>query len=582
MKKQYVLAIDQGTTSSRAILFDRQGRIAGLAQREFAQIFPQPGWVEHNPREIMTSVYTTLTEVLNNAQIDASAIAGIGITNQRETTVVWDRATGQPIHNAIVWQSRQTKDICDQLQAAGHGKLISERTGLLIDAYFSGTKVKWILDHVEGARERAERGELAFGTIDSWLIWNLTGGRVHVTDYSNAARTLMYDIHRLRWDEELLDILGVPASMLPQVCSSSEIYGKTQAQYFFGHQVPIAGIAGDQQAALFGQGCFEPGMAKNTYGTGCFMLMNTGARAVASENGLLTTIAWGIDGKVEYALEGSIFVAGSVVQWLRDGLRMLGKASDSQAYAERAGDNGGVYMVPAFVGLGAPYWRSDIRGAVFGLTRGTTKEHFVRAAVESMAYQTRDVLSAMQADSGIELKELRADRCRLSGRSGHRVLAQPRGNSAAMGGRSPLHPDHGGWPTRTPVCRLAAGSRCHAGFPHQVTWPCGGPATTRLPCPPSQLATNRSACRRCSPRSRQQHWPALVPAHIPALPPCVNDFLQASAMASPPARCGAWCFWRRNCCTNSRPCSCRPRAMLPTASSRPWWWHRAGAVSAPR
>ena len=409
MEKQYVLAIDQGTTSSRAILFDRQGRIAGVAQREFSQIFPQPGWVEHNPREIMTSVYTTITELLNNAQIDARAIAGIGITNQRETTVVWDRKTGQPIHNAIVWQSRQTKDICTQLEADGHAARVRERTGLLIDAYFSGTKVKWILDHVDGARERARRGELAFGTIDSWLIWNLTGGQVHVTDYSNASRTLMYDIHKLRWDDDLLAMFDVPAAMLPQVRSSSEIYGHTQSQYFYGEQVPIAGIAGDQQAALFGQGCFAPGMAKNTYGTGCFMLMNTGERAVASDNGLLTTIAWGVDGKVEYALEGAIFVAGSVVQWLRDGLRMLGKASDSQAYAERAGDNDGVYFVPAFVGLGAPYWRSDIRGAVFGLTRGTSKEHFIRAAIESMAYQTRDVLGAMQADSGIELKELRAD-----------------------------------------------------------------------------------------------------------------------------------------------------------------------------
>ncbi len=409
MEKKYVLAIDQGTTSSRAILFDRQGQIAGIAQREFGQIFPQPGWVEHNPREIMTSVYTTITELLNDAQVDASAISSIGITNQRETAVVWDRATGQPVYNAIVWQSRQTMDICEQLKADGHEDMVRAKTGLLIDAYFSGTKVKWILDHVEGARERAERGELAFGTIDSWLIWNLTGGRVHVTDYSNAARTLMYNIHTLRWDEELLAMLDVPASMLPEVRSSSEVYANTQPQHFLGERVPIAGIAGDQQAALFGQACFEPGMAKNTYGTGCFALMHTGDKAVASKSGLLTTIAWGIDGKVEYALEGSIFVAGSVVQWLRDGLRMLGKASDSQQYAERAGDNGGVYFVPAFVGLGAPYWRSDIRGAVFGLTRGTSKEHFVRAAVESMAYQTRDVLTAMQADSGIELKELRAD-----------------------------------------------------------------------------------------------------------------------------------------------------------------------------
>ncbi|MET0330694.1 MAG: glycerol kinase GlpK [Dyella sp.] len=409
MDQQYILAIDQGTTSSRAIVFDHAGNIAGVAQREFTQIFPQPGWVEHNAREIMTSVYTTITEVLNNLQIDAKSLAGIGITNQRETAVVWDKATGQPIYNAIVWQSRQTKDICEKLKADGYEDMVKAKTGLLIDAYFAGTKVKWILDKVEGARERAKKGELLFGTIDSWVIWNLTGGKVHVTDYSNASRTLIYNIHELKWDDELLAMLDIPKAMLPQVRPSSEIYGKTQGQYFYGHEVPIAGIAGDQQAALFGQACFEPGMAKNTYGTGCFMLMNTGEKAVASKNGLLTTLAWGIDGKVEYALEGSIFVAGSVIQWLRDGLRMLGKASDSQAYAERAGDSDGVYVVPAFVGLGAPYWRSDIRGAVFGLSRGTTKEHFVRAAVESMAYQTRDVLAAMQADSGIELKELRAD-----------------------------------------------------------------------------------------------------------------------------------------------------------------------------
>ncbi|OZB58343.1 MAG: glycerol kinase [Lysobacterales bacterium 14-68-21] len=409
MTAEYILAIDQGTTSSRAILFDRAGRIAGVAQREFTQHFPQPGWVEHHPREIMSSVLSTITEVMHNAQVDARAIAGIGITNQRETTVVWDRATGQPIHHAIVWQSRQTREICEALKAAGHEPMVRAKTGLLIDAYFSGTKVKWILDHVDGARERARRGELAFGTIDSWLIWNLTGGKAHVTDASNASRTLMYDIHTRRWDDELLAMLDVPRAMLPEVRSSSEVYGHTLPELFFGHAVPIAGVAGDQQAALFGQACFEPGMAKNTYGTGCFMLMHTGERAVASEHGLLTTIAWDVDGRVEYALEGAIFVAGSVVQWLRDGLRMLGKSSDSQAYAERAGDSDGVYFVPAFVGLGAPYWRSDVRGAVFGLSRGTSKEHFVRAALESMAYQTRDVLAAMQADAGIELKELRAD-----------------------------------------------------------------------------------------------------------------------------------------------------------------------------
>ena len=409
MNKKYVLAIDQGTTSTRAILFNQAGHSVNAAQREFEQLFPQPGWVEHNPREILTSVLVSITEVINNAQVDVAEIAGIGITNQRETAVIWDRQTGQPIYNAIVWQSRQTKDICDHLKQDGFETLVRERTGLLIDPYFAGTKVKWILDHVEGARERARRGELLFGTIDTWLIWSLTGGKAHVTDYTNASRTMLYDIHKLQWDDELLAMLDVPRAMLPEVRSSSEVYGYTLPQHFFGSEVPIAGVAGDQQAALFGQACFEPGMVKNTYGTGCFMLMNTGEKAVHSKNGLLTTIACGRDGKVEYALEGSIFVSGSVIQWLRDGLRMLGKASDSQAYAERAGFNEEVYMVPAFVGLGAPYWRSDVRGAVFGLTRGTSKEQFIRAALESMAYQTRDVLAAMEADAGLQLKELRAD-----------------------------------------------------------------------------------------------------------------------------------------------------------------------------
>jgi len=409
MEPDRILAIDQGTTSSRAMLFDREGRMAGMAQREFAQLFPQPGWVEHDPREILTSVYTTITELLNREQIDPRRIAGIGITNQRETTVVWDRRTGQPIHNAVVWQSRQSQALCERLKAEGHEPLIRRTTGLLVDAYFSATKIRWILDHVPGAQARAERGELLFGTIDSWLVWNLTGGAAHVTDYTNAARTLLFNIHDLRWDDTLLALLDIPRAMLPEVRGSSEIHGHTRPQFFFDRQIPIAGIAGDQQAALFGHACFEPGMAKNTYGTGCFMLMNTGDKAVSSGNGLLATIAWGIDGKVEYALEGSIFVAGSVVQWLRDGLRMFGKSSDCQAYAERVPDSGGVYLVPAFVGLGAPYWRSDVRGAMFGVTRGTSKEHFIRAAVESMAYQTRDVLAAMEADAGIRLKELRAD-----------------------------------------------------------------------------------------------------------------------------------------------------------------------------
>ncbi|AIF49563.1 glycerol kinase [Dyella japonica A8] len=409
VKQRYILALDQGTTSSRAILFDHSGSVVGTAQREFAQIFPQPGWVEHNPREILTSVLVTVTELLANTQVELAEIAAIGMTNQRETTVVWDRATGQPIHNAIVWQSRQSMEICERLRQGGYDALVRERTGLLIDAYFSATKLRWILDHVDGAQARAERGELLFGTIDSWLIWNLSGGSAHVTDVSNAARTLLYDIHRRKWDDDLLAMLDIPRAMLPVVRSNSEIYAHTAPAQFFGASVPIAGVAGDQQAALFGQACFSRGMAKNTYGTGCFMLMNTGEQAVPSRHGLLTTIAWQLGDRVDYALEGSIFVAGSVIQWLRDGLRMLGKASDSQAYAERVASSEGVYMVPAFVGLGAPYWRSDVRGAVFGLSRGTNKEHFVRAALESMAYQSRDVLTAMEADAGIALKELRAD-----------------------------------------------------------------------------------------------------------------------------------------------------------------------------
>ena len=409
MDKPYLLAIDQGTTSSRAMIFDRSGAVVGMAQREFEQLFPQPGWVEQDPREILGSVQSTIVEAMTRARVSAAQVAGIGITNQRETTVVWDRKTGQAIHNAIVWQSRQTADICEQIKADGHAQLVRDRTGLLIDAYFSGTKVKWILDHVPGARARAERGELLFGTIDSWLLWNLSEDKTHATDVSNASRTLMYDIHNKQWCPDLLRMLDVPAAMLPQVRDSSTVYAHTSAQSVFGHRIPISGIAGDQQAALFGHACFEPGMAKNTYGTGCFLLMNTGAKAVQSDNGLLTTIAWGIDGEVEYALEGSVFAAGSAIQWLRDGLRMLGKAGDSQAYAERALSSDGVYFVPAFVGLGAPYWRSDVRGSMFGITRGTTKEHFIRAVLESLAYQTRDVLTAMQADAVLTLKALRVD-----------------------------------------------------------------------------------------------------------------------------------------------------------------------------
>ncbi|ADC50117.1 glycerol kinase [Alkalihalophilus pseudofirmus OF4] len=409
MEKTYILSIDQGTTSSRAILFDKKGGIVHSAQKEFTQHFPKPGWVEHDANEIWGSVLSVIASVLSEADVTPGEIAAIGITNQRETTVVWDKHTGKPVYNAVVWQSRQTADICEELKASGHNELFRNKTGLLIDAYFSGTKVKWILDNVDGAREKAETGDLLFGTIDTWLIWKLSGGKAHVTDYTNASRTLMYNIYDLKWDDELLEILTIPKTMLPDVRSSSEVYGETVDYHFFGEQIPIAGAAGDQQAALFGQACFEKGMAKNTYGTGCFMLMNTGDKAVPSKSGLLTTIAWGLDGKVEYALEGSIFVAGSAIQWLRDGMRMVNQASDTEGYAAKVDSTDGVYMVPAFVGLGTPYWDSEARGAVFGLTRGTTKEHFIRATLESLAYQTKDVLQAMEADSGIQLRKLRAD-----------------------------------------------------------------------------------------------------------------------------------------------------------------------------
>ncbi|WP_145137081.1 glycerol kinase GlpK [Paenibacillus sp. Y412MC10] len=407
--ERYILSLDQGTTSSRAILFNEKGEAVHTAQREITQHFPHPGWVEHNANEIWGSVLSVIASVLSESGVKPEQIAAIGITNQRETTVVWDKETGDPVYHAIVWQSRQTSGICEELKAQGLDDTIRAKTGLLIDPYFSGTKVKWILDEVEGAREKAEQGKLLFGTIDTWLIWKFTGGRAHVTDYSNASRTLMYNIYELKWDDELLEILGVPASMLPQVRPSSEVYGLTVPYHFFGTEVPIAGVAGDQQAALFGQACYSKGMAKNTYGTGCFMLMNTGETAVRSEHGLLTTLAWGINGKVEYALEGSIFVAGSAIQWLRDGLRMLKESKESETYASRVASTDGVYVVPAFVGLGTPYWDSDVRGAVFGLTRGTSKEHFIRATLESLAYQTKDVLSAMEADSGIELTTLRVD-----------------------------------------------------------------------------------------------------------------------------------------------------------------------------
>ncbi|MGY4691408.1 glycerol kinase GlpK [Salibacterium sp. K-3] len=407
--EKYMLALDQGTTSSRAILFNQDGEIVKIAQKEFTQYFPEPGWVEHDAAEIWGSVLAVIATALTETDIKPEQISGIGITNQRETTVIWDKETGKPIYNAVVWQSRQTEDICRELRDRNLNETFREKTGLLLDPYFSGTKVKWMLDRVEGARDKAERGELLFGTIDTWLIWKLSGGAAHVTDYSNASRTLMYNIHDLKWDEELLDILGVPVSMLPEVRPSSEVYAHTVDYHFFGESVPIAGAAGDQQSALFGQACFEKGMAKNTYGTGCFMLMNTGQEAIQSEHGLLTTLAWGLDGKVDYALEGSIFVAGSAIQWLRDGLRMLNDAADSQAYAERVDSTDGAYVVPAFVGLGTPYWDSDVRGAVFGLTRGTEKEHFIRATLESLAYQTKDVLNAMIEDADVDVSTLRVD-----------------------------------------------------------------------------------------------------------------------------------------------------------------------------
>lgn len=407
--EKYILSLDQGTTSSRAMLFNKKGEIVHVAQKEFTQYFPNPGWVEHNANEIWGSILSVIASCLSESGVTPKQIEAIGITNQRETAVVWEKATGKPVYNAIVWQSRQTAGICEELKEKGYNDTFRSKTGLLIDAYFSGTKVKWILDNVEGAREKAENGELLFGTIDTWLIWKLSGGKAHVTDYSNASRTLMFNIYDLQWDDELLDILSVPKSMLPEVKPSSEVYGHTVDYHFFGHHIPIAGAAGDQQAALFGQACYEKGMAKNTYGTGCFMLMNTGEKAVKSDHGLLTTLAWGVDGKVEYALEGSIFVAGSAIQWLRDGLRMFKDAKETEKYANRVDSTDGVYMVPAFVGLGTPYWDSDVRGAVFGLTRGTKKEHFIRATLEALAYQTKDVLSAMEADSGITLKTLRVD-----------------------------------------------------------------------------------------------------------------------------------------------------------------------------
>ena len=405
--KKYIIALDQGTTSSRCILFDREQNIVELAQKEFTQHYPHPGWVEHDPMEIYSSQYGVLMEVFAKSGVDAREVAGIGITNQRETTIVWDRTTGRPVCNAIVWQCRRTAALCEELKKDKEfTDYVKEHTGLLVDAYFSATKIRWILDNVPGAREKAEAGQLLFGTVDTWLIWKLTGGAVHVTDYTNASRTMLYNIRDLCWDKTICDRLGIPMSMLPEVHNSSEIYGTMNIQ---GVEVPIAGIAGDQQAALFGQTCFEPGDAKNTYGTGCFLLMNTGDRLFQSRSGLLSTIAIGLNGKVQYALEGSVFVGGAVVQWLRDELHLITESSDSEYFACKVKDNGGVYVVPAFTGLGAPYWDMYARGSIMGLTRGTGRNHIIRAALESIAYQTNDVLHAMEEDTGIRLRELRVD-----------------------------------------------------------------------------------------------------------------------------------------------------------------------------
>jgi glycerol kinase len=404
----FILALDQGTTSSRAIVFDKKGNIKSIAQKEFQQIYPKAGWVEHDGNEIWSTQAGVAAEAITKAGMNGADIAAIGITNQRETTLIWDRKTGKPVYNAIVWQDKRTSDYCDELKKQGLAETFRDKTGLILDSYFSGTKIKWILDNVDGVRERAEKGELAFGTMDTWIVWNFTRGEVHVTDATNASRTMLYNIHTDEWDQEILKILDIPGSLLPEVKSSSEVYGETKTTIFTS-KVPIAGIAGDQQAALFGQRCIDPGMVKNTYGTGCFMVMNTGSKPIKSSNNLLTTIAWKVDGKVEYALEGSIFIAGAVVQWLRDELGIIRKSSDIEKLAASVDDNGGVYLVPAFAGLGAPHWDQHARGTMVGITRGSSAAHIARAALEGIAYQTMDVLKAMEADSGIDIKELRVD-----------------------------------------------------------------------------------------------------------------------------------------------------------------------------
>lgn len=427
---KYVMALDAGTTSNRCILFNEKGEICSMAQKEFTQYFPKPGWVEHDSGEIWSTQLAVARQAMNEIHASASDIAAIGITNQRETAIVWDKNTGKPVYNAIVWQCRRTSEYCDSLKEKGLTEMFQKKTGLVIDAYFSGTKVKWILDHVEGARERANRGELLFGTVETWLIWKLTKGAVHVTDYSNASRTMLFNINTLKWDDEILKELDIPKSMLPQAKPSSEIYGETDPS-FFGGRIPIAGAAGDQQAALFGQTCFEKGEAKNTYGTGCFLLMNTGETPVFSKNGLVTTIAWGIDGTVHYALEGSVFVAGAAIQWLRDELRLIDSASDTEYLAQKVEDSNGCYVVPAFTGLGAPYWDQYARGTIVGLTRGVNKDHIIRATLESLAYQVNDVLEAMKADSGILLSALKVD----GGASANNFLMQAQADVS----QAPVH-----------------------------------------------------------------------------------------------------------------------------------------------
>ena len=427
---KYVMALDAGTTSNRCILFNEKGEICSMAQKEFTQYFPKPGWVEHDPGEIWSTQLAVARQAMNEIHASAADIAAIGITNQRETAIVWDKNTGKPVYNAIVWQCRRTSEYCDSLKEKGLTETFQKKTGLVIDAYFSGTKVKWILDHVEGARERAKRGELLFGTVETWLIWKLTKGAVHVTDYSNASRTMLFNINTLKWDDEILKELDIPKCMLPQAKPSSEIYGETDPS-FFGGRIPIAGAAGDQQAALFGQTCFEKGEAKNTYGTGCFLLMNTGETPVFSKNGLVTTIAWGIDGMVHYALEGSVFVAGAAIQWLRDELRLIDSASDTEYLAQKVEDSNGCYVVPAFTGLGAPYWDQYARGTIVGLTRGVNKDHIIRATLESLAYQVNDVLEAMEADSGILLSALKVD----GGASANNFLMQTQADVS----QAPVH-----------------------------------------------------------------------------------------------------------------------------------------------